>query len=214
MTTAPSIKSRPIIMTGESVPQIQAGAKTMTRRMVKPQPPAQFLGDWAFPLTNGGRYAFGIDYPKRRVWPPENEPGIKCPFAKEQELWVKEKCIEIGHERTMRNGQYVWPKLEPEVGRQWFDGNCFYAASEPNGSPLWDEPHGTLSAMYMPRWASRLTLFVTSVRAERLFAISEADAVREGCANVADFRRRWEALHGEWKDVWVWVVGFTKKGLT
>jgi hypothetical protein len=40
--------------------------------------------------------------------------------------------------------------------------------------------------MHMPRWASRLTLTVTDVRAQRLQEISEADAIAEGLEHDID----------------------------
>jgi hypothetical protein len=84
----------------------------------------------------------------------------------------------------------------------------------------------------MPRWASRLTLEVVSVRMERLQDISEADAKAEGIESSDDdgvtywgplgkghfdprvaYRSLWESLHGpgSWAaNPWVWVVGFRR----
>ena len=72
--------------------------------------------------------------------------------------------------------------------------------------------------MFMPRWASRITLEITAVRIERLQDISETDALAEGidqdtCAPIAVYRELWEQIngHASWDlNPWVWVIEFKK----
>ena len=104
-----------------------------------------------------------------------------------------------------------------------FEGGFIYRADEgPNVKPDDGRWHPSI---HMPRWASRLTLHIKSVRVERLQEISEADALAEGCtAKLAeeapaldearqDFRELWESINGpgSWDaNPWVWVVEFKR----
>ncbi|UTV56389.1 hypothetical protein NLX30_08780 [Burkholderia arboris] len=127
-----------------------------------------------------------------------------------------------------------------------YDADClvFYRADyldDPHGPDGEKSPEGKYRdwrpSIHMPRAASRITLEITGVRAERVQAISENDAIAEGingpmCATavgrapsrhellpaaVHGYAHLWNSLnaargHGWDVNPWVWVVEFKRLG--
>lgn len=168
-----------ILFSGPMVRSLLSHDKTETRRILKPQPPAECsinfdLGDEAW-LPEEQRT------PRRRhfeAWSgplfsnkPENYLcGIhtwKYRWCVGDRLWVRERW------RTLQK----WDCLKPSYLLDDLD-KIQYAEAPPR-NPLWAWGKWRPS-IFMPRWASRITLEVTALRVERLQEIDEAGAIAEG----------------------------------
>lgn len=198
-------KERPILFSAPMVLAILEGKKCQTRRVVRPD---SFAGKWLADVEDdfAGACAFVAD------------PGNCPPFVVGDRLWVKETFY-------CDDGRY--PKAPIEEMRKLVEYRATHVCqSWEAGCPCHDENGRSswCSPLFMPRWASRLTLEVTDVRVERLQNISEADAQAEGvpidipadlCVDKrAEFRELWDRINGKncpWaSNCWVWVVSFRR----
>jgi hypothetical protein len=204
------MKERPILFSGPMVRAILEGRKTQTRRVVKPQPaPA-----WTRPpceVINGRWASSGC------------VSDLKCPYGVPGDrLWVKEKHVLLDRDGWCDMSQ---PR-DAMIGRN--RNGVGYADNEkdPDSERCRRElGYSWRPSIHMPRWASRLTLEVVSVRVERVREISEADAKAEGvrlqpidCVEREKWRTSfeyiWQHINGKthpWSsNPWVWVVEFKR----
>jgi hypothetical protein len=236
---ATAIKERPILFTGEMVRAILDGRKTQTRRVVKPQPerwidkyvpsasPEHWLPQGVYISDPAGALGRGP------IEVRSNAPPVRCPYGQPGDrLWVREGF------------RYWWDDDPP-------NGTGLYCViqyrdmtiSKPAPGAIEDSDEGHRFAercdrhqqwrpsIHMPRWASRITLEITEVRAERVQQISEGDANAEGCglgctvkserfgrymsAGQYAFAELWDSINAKrglgWEaNPWVWVIGFRK----
>ena len=112
---------------------------------------------------------------------PECLHEIKRPFAVGDRLWVREGVWLRKHEVVYGNSCYDGDDYEHsgwECDKS--PGSVWYAT---DGKPIGPNEYGLrwdrLASIYMPRWASRLTLEVTDIRPERIQSISPEDAIAE-----------------------------------
>jgi hypothetical protein len=179
--------------------------KTMTRRIIKPQPPTGFepypdFGECG-PFSDG-HYGFC----------DENGKEYFCPYGViGDRLYVRESARVI----NVRGGSR-------EIDIEYQADKLFKTVRYPER--LAPAPKGKLLANGTYREASRICREITLVRVERLQDISEEDAKREGCELHTEympmkvgfnyrqsFGGLWESINGpgSWDaNPWVWVVEF------
>ena len=172
---------RPIILQPWEVRAVLAGIKMQARRVIVPQPSDCGLvwideKDTGFAAWQDNGVNFGEEIPVHRL----------CPFGGVGDiLWVRE-TFAVGyndyHWDLGWEGIGMWPdKLghdRPE-DTQWRRFWTVYAADK-----KWEMCEGECwrPAIHMPRWASRIALRVTEIRAERVQDITSSDAREEGIA--------------------------------
>jgi hypothetical protein len=164
---------------GPMVRAILSGSKTVTRRVLKPQPShlvaqlklvgtSRKTGAEVFEmLTRSGMHVSGLPDGPGCV-----TPLLEAPYAVGDHLWVREAWrTEWEHDAIRPVG------LKPGVAGIRFEEEGAADRS------IWGRYR---PPMFMPRWASRITLEVTGVKVERLCDISEEEAKAEGVFFYAD----------------------------
>ena len=154
-------KERPIIFSAEMVRAILEGRKTQTRRVLEPQP---VLYNGKLDILDNGRYVrvatkIVNDFPETKL--------ISCPYQVGDRLWVKETWWDdcaLREKEGYKQDDYLYYRADGEAIEQF---ECAYGFK-------WRSP------LFMPRWASRITLEITGLRVERLQDITQRDAVNEG----------------------------------
>ncbi|HFX2567913.1 TPA: hypothetical protein ACRNOT_006353 [Pseudomonas aeruginosa] len=203
-------RERPILFNDQMVCAILEGMKTVTRRVVKPQP--DFLGSMVDPNTPFKTLDAGLH---ARITCPYGEPGDRLWV---REAWAADAQVDAIAPSDLSQGEPIWYPADLSV-RQTGCSMISKGRVRPS--------------IHMPRWACRILLEITAVRVERLQDISEEQALAEGvrgepcdharqaCADIGcwgdtakgAFGFLWESLNGEgsWAaNPWVWVVEFKR----
>lgn len=191
-----TMKERPILFSGPMVRAILDGRKTQTRRIVKPQPVPQL-----YPNTED---VYFVDWHGKQWWwnCQRDHPNFfekACPYGQPGgQIWVRETW------RVFGGREYEYQHERSSV--------IYRADSEMRG-PDYGVCAEWRPSIFMPRWASRITLEITAVRVERLQDISEEDAKAEGFTHREHFIRLWDSINSVTTfdtDPWVWVIEFRR----
>lgn len=183
MTT--TIKERPILMSAPMVRAILAGRKTMTRRIVKPQPTAACC---LLKSYMDGRQLTDKHGRPIAIWPSElrDEQGkhvdhsAACPYGSPGDrLWVRETFLPCTHSQVVKTSDATYACFR-DGSQKFTSGEYFQDSKDPNAC-VWPKNARWKPSIHMPRWASRITLQVEAVRVERLQEIAGQDARAEGC---------------------------------
>ena len=201
------MSEKPILMSSPMVRAILEGRKTQTRRVAKKQP---ISGD-VKPTKDDG------------IWSSQTERSVvsyfSCPYGQPGDrLWVRET---FQHTCDVKGDACVRYKADGKAMHSWANdsGEGDWVKVSGECVPV-DNPHWKPS-IFMPRWASRITLELTAVRVERVQDIGEDDAIAEGierdamCGPLSWYQTLWDSINAKrgfgWAvNPWVWVIEFRK----
>lgn len=230
---------KPILFSGPMVSAILEGRKTQTRRIMKvknwgDEPPASIHPDG----SGKGWIAWWPETSaefSRKAYPGPEQRGFSPPYRPGDRLWVKENYqyadwIENGLPfiRYQADGAIRGPLTPSEdmADRVWA---IWEELSDPDNRAIDGKSADRKwrSSIFMPKWAARIWLEVTDVRAQRLQDITEMDAFREGIERKRRkvdwndpvmgtrmrFRSLWNTLNAKrgypWdSNPWVWAYTF------
>jgi len=229
----------PIIFSTEMVKAIFGGRKTMTRRVVKdPRRPSRERD--AFLSGSAGKPSMA-DLQAEAELCKDIKPNFPCPYGQVGDLlWVRESWrVESFMEGeamlfSFKDGQTMEELNTDNFNyEEWYervaiqsteDAEKAHSKQNAEGIYTWDisqSPCRWRPSIFMPRWASRLTLEITEVRVERLQEITTQDVWDEGCRTqnmtILPFIDLWDSLNAKrgygWdKNPWVWVIRFKVGG--
>lgn len=204
------IVSRPILFSGPMVRAILSGSKTMTRRVMKTPRWAQGRDVQLDEHKLASAFCGDV----------ETDAWIPCPFAK-----IKVDHSGQGFNARYEPGRRLWVKetWAKSLHNYLYAADCVASEGPQGNTDDWDwnsscGPNHWRPSIFMTRAASRITLEVTAVRAERLKEMRAADVAAEGfpfSSDLDQFKLLWNKLNesrGYGWDVnpWVWVVEFKR----
>jgi hypothetical protein len=228
------VKERPILFSAPMVRAILKDRKTQTRRILKLS--KMGLGKLAATDFHPEAAYRGVQQNSGTAqWYDDNGGHYResvCPYGMPGDrLWVKETHAFIS--------TYGVSRSVADATARKHKTTVIYKASPPwqyNADDVevvfdGDSPMGRLQqvfrevsdlawkpSIHMPRWASRLTLEIVSLKVERVQDISEGDIIAEGCPDEYLlgknwYRPLWDEINGigSWEaNPWVWVVEFKR----
>lgn len=201
------MKERPILFSGPMVQALLSGRKTQTRRVCKIQvvQVPEGMREEDIYLTARLQYL----------------AMTSCPYGKVGDrLYVREsfRFINEGTHGAIGYEADGLIRLMPSAPTADDDPHAWWVVGR--------DRHGEKlrPGIFLPKWASRLTLEITEVRVQRLNEISIADIAREGvippndgftCDKdwaMGEWRKVWESINGKgsWeRNPFVWAISFT-----
>lgn len=215
------MKCVPMIFNGEMIKALAEGRKTVTRRVMKPQPTDSGRGYMQWP-SDVHQTMINID----RLNAGGFWDGIAsevCPLSSVGDLlWVRETWGVVSHSFNEDGNMVEWtldrpalPVRDLKYGKGYHTGSVIYRA---DGEMRWcndfeEEISAWKPSIHMPRWASRFTLKVTDVRIERVKEITPQGAKDEGFNDWTGFAFTWSSIYLDrglgWDDnPYVWVIEF------